>query len=137
VKRVRATPIVLRILAIAFLLGAAALQSRSAAASTSPASAAVAAAPLAPPASPREGPRSGEPSPSAAVVRTSRSPELQTTSAARGGGSFAEQERRDAAWARARLKPATGISLLTELTKPAYLHVRLLATPTNHRAPPV
>lgn len=27
-------------------------------------------------------------------------------------------------------------SLLTELTKPAYLHVRLLATPTNHRAPP-
>lgn len=26
--------------------------------------------------------------------------------------------------------------LFSELTKPAYLHVRLLATPTNHRAPP-
>lgn len=35
------------------------------------------------------------------------------------------------------LRPAGRDSLPTELTKPAYLLVRLLATPTNHRAPPV
>ena len=38
--------------------------------------------------------------------------------------------------AHSGLKPACGAALLAELTKPAYLLVRLLATPTNHRAPP-
>jgi hypothetical protein len=38
--------------------------------------------------------------------------------------------------AQTGLRPSNDAELLAELTKPAYLHVRLMATPTNHRAPP-
>jgi len=33
--------------------------------------------------------------------------------------------------------PETAVRLLSELTKPAYLKVRLLANPQNHRSPPL
>lgn len=38
--------------------------------------------------------------------------------------------------ALAGLQPKDGSLPLSELSKPAYLRVRLLSTPTNHRAPP-
>ncbi len=81
-----------------------------------------------------EAPRSTESGSQAAPVRKAQSPLLGQQ--AGSGGAREPRPAFPAGSAHAGLKPACGSALLTELTKPAYLLVRLLGTPTNHRAPP-
>ena len=97
-----------------------------------PTAAAVAPSPSGPP---REAPRSPEPGAPAILSRKIQAPRL--ASGRTGGGTFkdARLPLRPPAQ-QLGLRPSTDAELLAELTKPAYLHVRLLATPTNHRAPP-
>ncbi len=83
----------------------------------------------------REAPRSREAGSQAILVRKTQAPVVVAGKSRRGGFRDARLPSRHPA-AQAGLKPSGDFALLTELTKPAYLHVRLLATPTNHRAPP-
>src|SRR5262245_22626403 len=87
------------------------------------------------PTQPPRAPRSGEAPSNAVVVRKDAKLAALSTGTNSGGG-FAQRVSSARECPREGLKPTVEASLLTELTKPAYLHVRLLATPTNHRAPP-
>jgi hypothetical protein len=98
-----------------------------------PSRAAIASTPSAPPQ--REAPRSREAGSQAVLAPKTQVPAIVAGKSRCGGFQDPRLLARHPA-AQAGLKPSADAELLTELTKPAYLHVRLLATPTNHRAPP-
>lgn len=100
-----------------------------------PTNAAFTATPAAPSGPQREAPRTREAGSQAVLVRKTQAPGVVAGSSRCGGFQDARLASRHPA-AQAGLKHPGDSELLTELTKPAYLHVRLLATPTNHRAPP-
>lgn len=100
-----------------------------------PCNASFASTPAAPSGPQREAPRFREAGSQAVLVRKTQAPVVVAGKARCGDFQDARLASRHPA-AQAGLKPSGDSELLTELTKPAYLHVRLLATPTNHRAPP-
>ena len=100
-----------------------------------PCHASFASTPAAPSGPQREAPRSREAGSRAVLVRKTQAPAVVAGKSGRGSFQDARLPSRHPA-AQAGLKPSGDSELLTALTKPAYLHVRLMATPTNHRAPP-
>ena len=100
-----------------------------------PSNAAFASTPAAPSGPQREAPRSREAGSQAMLARKTQAPAVVAGKSPCRGFQDARLLFRHPA-AQAGLKPSGDFDRLPELTKPAYLHVRLMATPTNHRAPP-